>query len=730
MKQKNTIDFKDALEDKYFAYALSTIVSRSLPDLRDGLKPVHRRLLYAMHELNLDPKNGFKKCARIVGDVIGKFHPHGDSSVYDALVRMAQEFSMRYPIIEGQGNFGSIDGDSQAAMRYTEAKLTPYAMLLLNDLQNDTVDFRSTYDGSDSEPIVLPAAVPNILANGAEGIAVGMASSIPPHNILELIDVTLMLVGDGSGSDVTLNDIMEVFNGPDFPGGGNLIDDHGARLSIYETGRGSFRLRSQWLKEPLERGKYQIVITHLPYQVNKRRLIEQLADLYQNKKIPFIDNFQDQSAEDIRIVLNPKSKDVEAEVIMESLYQLCDLEVKVNVNLNLLNKNSQPNVMGIKDVLFGFIEHRKEVLKRKLEFRLKIINNRIEILGGLIIAYLNLDEIIRIIRGEDEPKIVMIERWSLSEVQAESILNTKLRALRKLEEEKIRLENDQLLTEKNELEKILNNAKNFIQFIKKDLSNTRKILAKDPNSSRKTQLIELPTIDTSALNDANVEKYPMTVVLSKNGWLKAYKDHDQSKIKYRTSDEEGFILNSQSTDKIILFSSLGKFYSISALSIQQGRGDGEAIKLLFDFADHEEVVNFFNYKPNIKYCVIAKNGRGFLVNSEDIVSHTKAGKNVLSSASNDAFLCHEVLSEQDYLLMLGENRRLVVFSLSEIPTMKRGKGVVLQKIKSGMIKNAIIRPLSDVSKYLPSGSQKLELWRVPRGSLGKLVIGKCLIDTL
>jgi topoisomerase-4 subunit A len=718
------VEFKNVLEDKYFSYALSTIMSRSLPDLRDGLKPVHRRLLHAMRELKLDPKNGYKKCARIVGDVIGKFHPHGDTSVYDALVRMAQSFSMRYPIVEGQGNFGSIDGDSQAAMRYTEAKLTPYAMLLLKDIEHDTVDFRDNYDSSDTEPVVMPSAVPNILANGSEGIAVGMATSIPPHNIIELMDVLLHLIAKPNS---TLQDVLPMFNGPDFPTGGSLLKDDIAFAKVYETGRGSFKLRANWFVEELERGKYQIVINEIPYQVNKRRIIEQLAELYQEKKIPFVENFQDQSAEDVRVVINPKSKNMDAAAIMESLFSQTDLEVRVNANLNVLNSKSHPNVMGLIEILSHFLDHRRVVLKRKLENRLSHINHRLEILGGLLIAFLNLDEVIRIIREEDDPKAVMMARWNLTDNQAEAILNTRLRSLRRLEETAIEAENKELTEEKNTIESTLASDKMFEKYLKKDIESTKTLLAKEQNSKRKTQIIEHQLVDTSSLVIAK-EKYPLTVTCSKLGWLKAFKDHGLSKLKYRDGDDERFVIETTSVDKIIIFSSYGKFYNIDASSVQQGRGDGEPIKLLFDFKDDEHIISCFALDVNVKYLIASKNGKGFTLLAEDMLSHTKAGKQVLNTDGTEAIFCSPINGE--YILSFGENRRLLAFKTSEVPEMKRGKGVTLQKFKHGGIaKMLICKTEEELLKVLPKGSQRLEMWSAHRATYGKLVFGKIALDS-
>ncbi len=713
------VNFQEVLEERYFAYALSTIKSRSLPDVRDGLKPVHRRLIHAMHELNLDPSKGYKKCARIVGDVIGKFHPHGDASVYDALVRMAQSFAMRYPIIEGQGNFGSIDGDSQAAMRYTEAKLTAYAMLLLRDIENDTVDFRPTYDGSEEEPVVLPAAIPNILANGAEGIAVGMATSIPPHNIFELIDACNMLIKNPQLDDAEL---LGVFKGPDFPTGGLLVLDEKALLQAYQTGRGSFRLRASWYREEQSHGKYQIVIAEIPYQVTKRRIIEQLADLYNEKKIAFIESFQDQSAEDIKIVIIPKSKNIEAEAIMQQLYVMTELEVKISLNLNVLNSVTQPVVMSLKQVLMEFLEYRRVTVKRKMRYQLDVMYRRLEILSGLKIAYLNLDEIIRIIREEDEPKLLMIQRFRLTDLQVEAILNTRLRSLRKLDEQEMLKEEMSLREQSYTLEQTISSDDNLMKYIKRDLEDIRKFLAKTPHYHRKTKIIDAKNLNVVQIFMPS-ESYPLTISLSKQGWLRAIKEHAVDKLRYRDGDETRFVLLTHSDQQVGIFSSYGKCYTVDASSIACGRGDGEPVKLMLNLSDDEEIVACFVLKLNARYLVVSRAGNGFIILGNDMVAHTKAGKQILNAEVGGAFTCLEASGE--YVMTFGENRRLLVFRMAEIPQMKKGRGVVLQKLKNCSL--SVLKTFDsaeEIESILPQSAQKLQLWLAKRGGLGRLVLNR------
>jgi topoisomerase-4 subunit A len=719
------VNFESALSDRYLAYALSTIMSRSLPDVRDGLKPVHRRLLYAMLQLKLDPKTGYKKCARIIGDVIGKYHPHGDSSVYEALVRMAQTFASRYPMVDGQGNFGSVDGDSQAAMRYTEARLTQYATLLLKDIDQNTVDFRPNYDGSDEEPALLPSAVPNILANGTEGIAVGMATSIPPHNLVELCDALLHLIkSPNAGIDTLLKHVK----GPDFPTGGVMVEPWENIKKAYETGRGSFRLRAKWEVEELDRGLYRIVITEIPYQVQKRGLIEKMANLYNEKKLPFLETFQDMSAEDIRVVLTPKSRNIDANVIMESLFKLTDLETRVQLNMNVLDSKSVPHVMNIKQVLTEFLEHRRVVTTRRLEYRLGNIENRLEILDGLLIAYLNLDEVIRIIREEDEPKAVMVKKWKLTDNQVEAILNTRLRALRKLEEMEIKKENKELKEERKTIKEILNDSEKLDGVVSDEIKEIKANYNKTPLGKRKTVLSDAPNIEPIDM-EAFVEKEPLTVVCSEMGWLRAIKGHNVPQIKYKEGDSEWFTAQVLSNDKIVAFTNHGKFYSVACDKISRGKGDGDPMRLVFDLAQEENILLMFKYNPEEKYLLAAQDGKGFVVAASDILAQTKGGKQVMTCDGNAAF-CLPLIGNS--VAVVGENRRLVVFPVNEIPEMKRGRGVALQKFKQGKLKDIKIFNIEEgLSWQTKSGKQSLKdlhVWQGKRGSTGRIVLGKLWID--
>ncbi len=719
------VNFESALGDRYLSYALSTIMSRSLPDVRDGLKPVHRRLLYAMLQLKLDPKTGYKKCARIVGDVIGKFHPHGDASVYDALVRMAQTFASRYPMVDGQGNFGSVDGDSQAAMRYTEARLTQYATLLLKDIENNTVDFRPNYDGSDEEPVLLPSAVPNILANGTEGIAVGMATSIPPHNLVELCDALLHLI---KSPNAAIDSLLKHVKGPDFPTGGVMVEPWENVKKAYETGRGSFRLRAKWEVEKLERGQYKIIVTELPYQVQKRGLIEKMAALFNEKRLPFLETFQDMSAEDIRVVLTPKSKNIDANVIMESLFKLTDLEVKVQLNMNVLDSKSVPHVMNIKQVLTEFLDHRRVVTTRRLEYRLGNIENRLEILDGLLIAFLNLDEVIRIIREEDDPKAVMIKKWQLTDNQVEAILNTRLRALRKLEEMQIKKENKELKEERKNIKEILKDEEKLNGVISDEIKEIKGSYHKTPLGKRKTELSDAPSIEPIDM-EAFVEKDPLTVVCSEMGWLRAMKGHNIQQIKYKEGDNEWFTASVMSNDKIVAFTNHGKFYSIACDKISRGKGDGDPIRLIFDLAQDENILQMFKYNAEEKYLLAAQDGKGFIVLASDILAQTKSGKNVLTCDGN-AIFCLALTGNT--VAVVGENRRLVIFPVNEIPEMKRGRGVALQKFKQGKLKDIKIFNIEEGLHWQnKSGKQSLKdihVWKGKRGSTGRIVLGKLWID--
>ncbi|ADP70650.1 DNA topoisomerase IV, A subunit [Rhodomicrobium vannielii ATCC 17100] len=675
------IRLKDALEERYLAYALSTIMHRALPDVRDGLKPVHRRLLFAMRQLKLDPAGGFKKCARVVGDVIGKYHPHGDQSVYDALVRLAQSFSQRYPLVDGQGNFGNIDGDNAAAMRYTEARMTAIAAALLDGIDEDTVDFRETYDGEEEEPVVLPAAFPNLLANGSSGIAVGMATSIPPHNADEVCDAALYLIKHPKASVETL---LTYLPGPDFPTGGVLVDDTAGLVEAYRTGRGSFRLRARWHTEDTGRGGYQIIVTEIPYGVQKSRLIEKMADLLQAKKLPLLGDIDDESAEDIRIVIEPKSRNVDAALLMEQLFRLTELEARIPLNMTVLSKGQVPQVLGLAQVLQEWLDHRRVVLRRRSEHRLREIDHRLEVLGGLLIAYLNLDEVIRIIRNEDEPKPALIARFALTDVQAEAILNMRLRSLRKLEEIEIRAENDRLTTEREGLVELLGSDEMQWDRISAEIKGIKKQFGKaTPLGKRKTVTAALPDIDV-AVEEALIDKEPVTVVLSEKGWIRALKGHDGdlAKLTFKTDDVLKVAIKAQTTDKIVLFATNGKFYTLEASELPGGRGQGEPVRLMIDLDEADELLETFVHKPGRKLVVASSVGNGFVVTEDEVVAQTRKGKQVLNLGDGErALLCRP--AEGDAVAVVGENRRLLVFPLAELNELTRGRGVRLQKYKDG-----------------------------------------------
>jgi topoisomerase IV subunit A len=721
--KENQVYFEDVLSDRYLSYALSTIMSRSLPDVRDGLKPVHRRLIYSMFQLKLDPRTGYKKCARIIGDVIGKYHPHGEISVYDALVRMAQSFASRYPIVDGQGNFGSIDGDNQAAMRYTEAKLTVYAMLLLRDIENDTIDFKSNYDGSESEPLVLPASVPNILANGTEGIAVGMATSIPPHNISELMDAVSILLKDDQAE---ISDIMEVIKGPDFPTGGSIVEPQDSILNSYTIGRGSFRLRAKWEIEELPFNKYQIIIKEIPYQVNKKNIIERLATLYQEKKILFLDSFQDLSADDIKIVLTPKNKTIDPKSIMEYLFKITDLEIKVYLNMNVLNSSSIPMVMNIKEILQEFISHRTLIIKRKLKNRLQKVNRRLEILDGLLVTYLNLDEIITIIREEEEPKPIMVARWGLTDLQAEEILNTRLRSLKKLEEIQIRNEHSLLSKERQELNENLHSDKKILNLLSEEIKNIKKQLEEDSNNSRKTQIIEEIDFSIPKIEDL-VENEDIIVTCSALGWMKAIKSGKYDAIKYKEGDKERFVIKAGTIDKLLVFTDYGKFYTLFCDRITCSKGDGDPIRVILNMDANENILEIIKYSPDEKLLLASYDGRGFIVKSSDVIAQTKGGRQIMSCRSGGAraVVCKKVVGK--YIAIMGENRRLLLIDIKGIPEMKSGRGVVLQKFKHGGIKALeLIRSDDELKSLMPNG--KIDVWKGIRGGLGRLVMDKIWID--
>ena len=671
----------DALSSRYLAYALSTITQRALPDVRDGLKPVHRRILYAMRQLKLNPENAHKKSARIVGDVMGQYHPHGDASIYDALVKLSQSFASRYPLVDGQGNFGNIDGDSPAAMRYTEAKMTAAGVALLEGLEEDAVDFIDTYNEEDEEPVVLPAAFPNLLANGSTGIAVGMATSIPPHNVAEICGAALHLIKTPNARIPTLLDYIK---GPDLPTGGIIVDSQESILEAYKTGKGSFKVRSRWHKEDLGRGMYQIIVTEVPYQVQKSRLIEKLAEVIENKKAPWLEDVRDESAEDIRIVLEPKSKNIYPELLMESLFKITDLESRTSLNMNVLDETRTPRVMNLREVIQAFLDHRREVLQRRSRQRLGKIIDRMEILDGYMIAFLNIDEVIRIIRFEDKPKEELMKAFKLTERQADAILNMRLRALNKLQEIEIKTENDKLAAEKAEIESLLKSDKKQWATVADQIKAVRETYSlKTEIGARRTTFAEAPEIDID-FAQAFIEKQPVTVVLSEKGWIRAMKGHvsDTGSIKFKDGDSAAFIVPCQTTDKIILFASNGKFYTIGADKLPGGRGNGEPIRLMIDLENDHAPVGLFLHNPERKLLIASSDGYGFRVNEADVVASTKGGRKTLNVKGDaEAIRCVEIKGEK--IACIGENRKILVFDIEELPEMARGKGVRLQKYKDG-----------------------------------------------
>ncbi|GGD02932.1 DNA topoisomerase 4 subunit A [Aquisalinus flavus] len=682
----------DALSRRYLAYALSTITSRALPDVRDGLKPVQRRILYAMLQMKLTPTGAHKKSARVVGDVIGKYHPHGDASIYDALVRMAQDFASRFPLVDGQGNFGNIDGDNAAAMRYTECRTTEGTMLLLEGIDQDTVDFRENYDGNDTEPSVLPAAFPNLLANGTTGIAVGMATSIPPHNVAELIDAAIHIIKAPNAKAETL--VEKYVKGPDFPTGGVLVEPQASMIEAYATGRGSFRVRARWEKEELTRGKYQIVITEIPYQVQKSRLIEKIAELIQTRKLPILSDVRDESAEDIRLVLEPKSQNIDAAVLMETVFKLTDLESRISLNLNVLDAQGTPRVMSLREVLQAFLDHRKEVLVRRSNYRLGKIQHRLEILDGYLIAFLNLDEVIRIIREEDEPKKELMATFKLTDVQAEAILNMRLRSLRKLEEMELKTEHKELKKEQKELNALLKSDDAQWKKITDELRETRKSF--DPKSGigkRRTEIADAPAEIEVNLDDL-IEKEPVTVILSDKGWVRTMKGHveNMADIKYKEGDKEGHVLYAMTNEKVMLFGTNGKFYTLDVRDLPGGRGNGEPIRLMIDLGNDESIAEVFVFKGGRTLLLASTAGHGFFANEDDILATTKKGKQVLNvSSGSEAIVCRlmdEAPGKDTMLASLGTNRKLLIFPAEELPTMSRGKGVVLQKVTGGSLADA------------------------------------------
>lgn len=712
----------EALGERYLSYALSTIMARSLPDVRDGLKPVHRRLLYAMSQLKLEPDTPPKKCARVVGDVIGKFHPHGDTAVYDALVRLAQDFAVRYPLIDGQGNFGNIDGDNAAAMRYTEARLTAVARALLEGIDEDTVDFRGTYDGEGEEPIVLPSAFPNLLANGSQGIAVGMATSIPPHNAEELCDALTYLI---KHPDASVDDLVRLVPGPDFPTGGTLVEPAACIAEAYRTGRGSFRLRAKWELEKLGQGTWQIVVTEIPYQVQKSRLIEKIAELLTARKLFLLDDVRDESAEDIRLVLVPKNRNVDPDVLMESLFKSTDLEVRFGLNMNVLDKDNIPRVMNLREVLQAFLAHRIEVLERRTRHRLGKIDHRLEVLGGYLIAYLNLDEVIRIIREEDEPKKSLIKTFALTDVQAEAILNMRLRSLRKLEEFEIKTEHDALTAERTDLADLLENEPRRWKAIAKQIAETKKKFGKNtPLGQRRTLIGDAPSAIVIPL-EAMVEREPVTVFCSEKGWIRMVKGHqtEVADIKYKDGDRERFVLRVETTDKLVVLGTNGRFYTLAVDKLPRGRGFGEPLRLMIDLANDAEVVGLFKHEPGRRLLVAASNGRGFQVDEDEVIAQTRGGKQIMSLGDGvEAKFCVPV--EGDTVAVIGNNRKLLVFSLEEVPVMARGRGVTLQKYTDGSLADVTTFTFAQGLSWKSGERTRVETdmspWKAYRGTIGRL----------
>ena len=714
----------DALSERYLAYALSTITARSLPDVRDGLKPVHRRLLFAMQQLRLNPDQGFKKCARVVGDVIGKYHPHGDQSVYDALVRLAQSFAARYPLVDGQGNFGNIDGDNAAAMRYTEARLTEVAEALLDGIDEDTVDFRDTYDGEESEPMVLPAAFPNLLANGATGIAVGMATSIPPHNAGELCDALLHLIKYPNARTAKL---VEFVPGPDFPTGGVLVEPTESIIEAYATGRGGFRLRARWETEQQGRGQYQIVVTEVPYQIQKARLVEKVAELVESRKLVMLADIRDESAEEVRIVLEPKSRSVDAAMLMETLFRLTDFEVRISLNLNVLNAHNTPRVMGLREALAAFLEHRLEVLVRRTRFRLERTERRLELLEGYLVAFLNLDEVIRIIREEDEPKPTLMKAFELSDIQAEAVLNLRLRALRRLEEEGIRQEHADLTTERKNLKSLLKDEKMCWKIIATEVRDMRdKFGIKTELGRRRTELGTPPSAVVIPF-EVMVEKEAVTVICSEKGWIRAVKGHvdPNGDTRYKEGDRGRFWLHAETTDKLVLFGTNGRFYTVPCDKISRGRGNGDPVRLIIELGTEDDIAELFVHEPGRSLLVASSDGRGFLVNEDQVIAQTRAGKRVLNVARGaEAQVCTRVPDDADSVAVVGENRKLVVFPLSELSIMARGRGVLLQRYKDGNLSDAVAFKRSEGLSWRSGDRTRTEsdlaLWFGKRAQAGRL----------
>ncbi len=736
--------FDEALSQRYLVYALSTITARSLPDLRDGLKPVHRRLLWAMRLLRMEPggasadilsanparnTTAYKKCARVVGDVIGKYHPHGDASVYDAMVRLAQDFSLRTPLVDGQGNFGNIDGDNAAAMRYTEARLTQAAADLMAGLDEGTVDFRPTYNGEDEEPEVFPGLFPNLLANGASGIAVGMATSIPPHNVAELIDAANLLIDDPDADHAAL---MQIVRGPDFPTGGVLVDSPSIIAEAYATGRGAFRTRARWHKEDHGRGTWIAVVTEIPYQVQKSKLIEQIAALINDKKLPILADVRDESDAEIRIVIEPRARTVDEQLLMDSLFRLTDLENRFPLNLNVLDATHTPRVLGLKPLLVEWLRHQIDVLVRRARHRLDKIAARVELLDGYIIAYLNLDRVIEIIRTEDEPKEVMMAEFSLTDRQAEAILNMRLRSLRKLEEMELRREHGELLKERDELEKLVESPARQRTRLKKDLAALRKRYGPDTDLGRRRTLVEEAAPAREIPLEAMIEREPITVILSERGWVRAMSGHRDlaaaDTLKFKEGDGPQFAFHAYTTDKLLLATSTGRVFTLSSDKLPGGRGFGDPVRSLVDMDNEGAIVALMPARPGGELLLASSDGRGFIAATSDIMAETRKGKQVVNvRAGARLAVVHPVPAEADSIAVIGENRKLLVFAITEMPRMARGQGVQLQRYRDGGLSDAIAFRLADGLTWAMGGDSgrtrnetDMTPWKVARGAAGRM----------
>jgi topoisomerase-4 subunit A len=755
---KLTEPLRRAIGDRYLTYALSTIMNRALPDARDGLKPVHRRILYAMRELKLASNGGFRKSAKISGDVMGNYHPHGDAAIYDAMARLAQDFNVRYPLVHGQGNFGNIDGDNPAASRYTEARMTAAAEALMEGLTENAVDYRPNYDGTLEEPVVFPAAFPNLLANGSTGIAVGMATNIPPHNLHELIDACLHLIKAPNARDETL---LEYIPGPDFPTGGVIVEPKENIAEAYRTGRGAFRLRAKWEVEDLGRGQWQVVVTEIPYQVQKSKLIEKLAEVIQTKKVPLLADVRDESADDIRVVLEPRAKTVDPEMMMGMLFRNSDLETRFSLNMNVLIDGLTPKVCSVKEVLRAFLDHRRDVLIRRSQHRMDKIDHRLEVLEGFIIAFLNLDRVIDIIRYDDEPKrALMVEDWaldhpratseadyvspilpgadpevSLSEVQAEAILNMRLRSLRRLEEIELIKERDALMLERAELEDLLDGEGLQWAKISEQLRETRKQFGRDSKGgARRTQFAEAAEVVEVPL-EAMIDREPITVVCSKMGWVRAMTGHIDltRELKFKDGDGPRFIFHAETTDRLLVFGTNGRFYTVGASNLPGGRGMGEPLRLMVDLPNEADIVDMFVHKSGMRLLVASAEGNGFVVPEDDVIAQTRTGKQVLNVKDTAAKICHRV--NGDHVAVASENAKLLVFSLDDLPEMGRGKGVRLQKYKSargrqgtleidGGLADVTTFPMADGLSWAMGGGKTrtepdMSDWKAARGSMGK-----------